>query len=140
MNLIFADINWLAVIACVVAGQIFLTLWFAVIFGERWAKSYGGESMTKAQHTKEVPGYTYGIGAFCTLILTLSIALLQATLGISDLSRALKLGCLIAIGLSAATAFPGYAFLKRYPAFFLAAGSQVCLIFILSVILALWQK
>lgn len=137
MELNFGSMNWIAIIVCVVVAQGFLTLWFLVLFGEPWAKAYGAAD--KAQHAKEIPGYTYAIGAGCALLLTLGLAFLQQALGIADIGSALMLGLFVAVTFSIATAMPGYAFLKRWPAFFIALGSQTVLILILSVILALWK-
>ncbi len=139
INLPFELLNWPAIGVCFVAGQIYLTLWFTVIFGEPWAKAYD-PAKTKAEHTKEVPGYTYGIGALCTLLLTLGIALLQAMVGVSGIASALGLAFTISVVFVLATMIPGYAFLRRWNALVLAAGSQVTLIFILSIILAVWTK
>lgn len=131
------SLNWFAILACVVVGQVFLTVWFLVLFGEPWAKAYGAAD--KQQHTKEIPGYTYAIGAACVLLLSLGLAVLQQNLGIQTVGGGLMLGLVIALHFSIATALPGYAFLKRWNAFFLAIGSQTILIVILSVILAVWQ-
>lgn len=137
MTLDFGGLNWLAIILCVVVAQGFLTLWFLVLFGEPWAKAYGAAD--KAQHAKEIPGYTYAIGAACALLLTLGLALLQRALGVVDLGSALMLGVFVALTFSIATAMPGYAFLKKLSAFFIAIGSQTVLILILSAVLVLWR-
>ena len=138
MELNFGDIDWLALLACVVAGQITLTVWFVVLFGEPWAKAYGGEAMTKEQHTKEVPMYTYGIGAACVFLLSLTISLLHGALGVASVGAALQLACLLAVGVFVAMAMPGYAFLRKWSAWSIAAGSQVVLICVVSLILVLW--
>ena len=136
MGMNYGDINWIAILACVIAGQVFLTLWFAVLFGEPWAKAYGAAD--KAQHTKEIPGYTYGIGALCVLLVSLGLAVLQKALVTTTLGGAIGLGVFVAIHFCIATAVPGYAFLRRWSACALAVGSQVVLIVLLSVILVLF--
>lgn len=136
MPLDFANLNWLAILACVVAGQIILTIWFVVLFAEPWAKAYGATS-TK-EHTAAVPPWTYGIGAFCVLVLSVGLSTLQRAVGVSGIGEALGLGVFVAICLSAATALPGYAFLKHWPAFLMAQGSQIVVILAASIILALW--
>jgi len=138
MNVDFSSLNWLAIGVCVVVGQVFLTLWFAALFARPWAKAYGVED--PKQHTKEVPGYTYALGLVCTFALTLGLALMQAGLGVQGVAGGLSVGLVVAVSFCLATALPGYAFLKRWPAFTLAVGSQMTLILILSVILAAWQK
>lgn len=136
MTMDFGAINWLAILACVVVGQVFLTVWFVALFAKPWAKEYGVDD--PKQHTKAVPGYTYGIGAACVLLVSVGIALLQAGLGVEGVAGGVTFGLFVALHFAVATALPGYAFLKRYRAFGLALGSQVVLIVVLSTILAVW--
>ena len=137
MELNFAAINWLAVGVSIIIGQIFLTLWFTALFGTPWAKAYGVAD--KKQHTKEIPSYTYGLGLLCTALLTIGIALLQSTLSIDTLGEGITLGLFIGVFFCLATMLPGYAFLKRWDAFFLAVGSQISAIIIITIILAMWR-
>ncbi|MBT8459169.1 MAG: DUF1761 domain-containing protein [Boseongicola sp.] len=137
MPIDFASLNWLAILACVLLGQIFLTVWFAVLFADPWAKAYGAAD--KAEHTKAIPAYTYGIGLICMILLVVGLALVQQALGIVTLGAGLTSGGIIAICFAVATALPGYAFLARYDAAKLAIGSQVALILILSAILGAWS-
>lgn len=134
----FDGLNWLAILLCFVVGQGFLTVWFVALFGRPWALAYGAAD--QKQHTKEIPGYTYAIGALCLLLLTVGLAMLQAALGVNTAAEGLMTGIFVAVHFCVATALPGYAFLKRWNAFFLAIGSQTTLILVLSLILALWQK
>lgn len=139
MDLDFGQINWLAILACVVAGQVTLTLWFVVAFGEPWAKAYGGDSMTKAQHTKEVPPYTYGIGAACVFLLAIGVSVLQTALGVDGVGEALQLASFLSVAVFIAMAMPAYAFLRRWNAWLIGGASQIVLIFVVSVILALMR-
>ena len=139
MELSFSEINWLAILACVVAGQVLLTIWFVPLFGEAWAKAYGGEGMTREQHTKEVPPYTYAIGAACVFLLSVGLSVLQTALGATDVASALQLAAFLSVAVFVAMAMPAYAFLRRWNAFFLGAGSQLVVIFVNSIILALWR-
>lgn len=136
MVLDLAGINWLAVLVCVVVGQVVLTVWFAVVFADPWARAYGVAD--KKQHAADVPMYTYGIGLACMIALTLGLAILQRNLGVSSLGGGLSSGVFVALMFCVATALPGYAFLRRWSAFGLAISAQVVVILILSVILAVW--
>ncbi len=136
MGLTLAGINWWAVAASVVAGQIISTVWFVVLFGDSWAKEYGASS--KQQHTTEVPGYTYGVQALCTLVMVLSLAVLHRSVGVASLGDALQVGILVAIGFCIATDLPGQAFLKRWRVAALALGCQVTMIAGISIILGCW--
>lgn len=139
MDSALAAIHWPAIGACVVAGQIILTLWFVVLFGGPWAKAYGGEGMTKAQHTKEVPGYTYALGAACVFLLSVGVSVLQSALGVSDVAGAMQLALFLAVAIFVAMAMPAYAFLRRWSAWLIGAGSQIVLICVVSTILVLWK-
>ena len=131
----FSTLNWLAVLAGFVAGQVVSTIWFVVIFGDPWAKAYG--AVDKKQHTKEVPPYTYGVGMLCTFALTVSIALLQGALSVTTIGGAIQLGVFLSVGFCIATLVPGQAFLRRWSVAVLAGGSQVAMILTISVVLAL---
>lgn len=133
----FASFNWLAIIASIVLGQVISTIWFVVLFGEPWAKEYGVAS--KQAHTQEIPGYTYGVGLLCTVVLVLSIAALQQMLVIESVRGALGVGLWVAIGLCVATGLPGQAFLKRWRAFLIAYGCQCAMILAISIMLVMWR-
>ena len=137
MELNLSTINWYAVLTCLVIGQIFLSVWFIVLFGKPWALEYGASD--QKSHTKEIPGYTYGIQAFCTFLLIIGIASLQNALNIGTLGSGLIFGLFTAIFFSLSTAIPGYIFLKRWRAMWLAMGSQTVLIILISIILAIWK-
>ena len=137
MELSFSEINWLAVLVSVIAGQVISTVWFTVLFGDPWAREYGAAD--RKQHTKEVPGYTYGVQALCTVALVISLALLQRWLGVDSIGDALMLGGFVSVGLCIATGLPGQAFLKRWRVAGLALGSQVAMILAISLILGAWQ-
>lgn len=137
MQLDYFSGNWMAIIACIIVGQIFLTVWFLVLFGDPWARAYGVAD--KAAHAKEIPGYTYGIGLACMILLVLGLSAVQRGLGVAGFGAGLGFGLAVAVHFAIATALPGYAFLKRWSAGILAIGSQTALIILLSVILAVWQ-
>ena len=95
MELTLSGINRLAVALSVIAGPVVSTVWFVALFGEPWAKEYGATS--KRQHTKEVPGYTYAVQVPCTIVMVLSVAALQRSLGVASVGDALKIGLFVAI-------------------------------------------
>lgn len=130
------DINPWAVVAGIVAAQIVSTLWFTVLFGEPWAQEYGAES--RQQHTSEIPGYVYGVQLLCTVVLAVSLAVLQRMAGVDSIGGGLGVGLFVAIGFSTANMLPGQAFLKRWRAAALTAGAQASMILVISVIIAAW--
>ncbi|MEL7104056.1 MAG: DUF1761 domain-containing protein [Pseudomonadota bacterium] len=133
MEVAFSELNWIAIIVAVVAGQVLLTLWFTVLFGDPWAKAYGAES--RAAHTKDVPGSAYGVGFACMVALVLATAFLHQAAGVTDLAGGLTFGLIGAVGYGLATVLPGYGFLLKSAAGRIAAGSQASAILLVSLIL-----
>jgi hypothetical protein len=133
----FDGVNWLAILTCVVVGQVLLTIWFVALFPKPWAREYGVSD--PKEHTKAVPGYTYAIGALCVLLLSLGMAGVQAGLGVDTAGKGALFGVYVALLFSITTALPGYAFLERYRAFLLAMGAQAVLVVALSTLLAAWH-
>ncbi len=134
MEIAFSDINWIAIVVAVVAGQVLLTLWFTLLFGEPWAKAYGAED--RAAHTKAVPGSVYGVGLACMVLLVIGTELLHQAAGITNLGGGLIFGLIAALAYGIATVLPGYCFLLKADAGRLAAGSQATAILVVSVILS----
>ncbi len=137
MELQLGNLNWAAIAVCIVAGQILLTVWFVALFARPWARAYGVDE--PKQHTKEVPGYTYGIGLACVAMLTIGMASLQAAVSVDSVGSGIVLGLQVGILFCVSTTMPGYAFLRRWPAFFMAMGSQLAVILMISIVLALWR-
>lgn len=133
MELAFSDINWIAVIVAIIVGQIVLTLWFTILFGEPWAKAYGAEN--RAAHAKDVPGVAYGIGVVCMVVLVVGTALIQAAIGITGIGGGLVFGIVAALAYGVATVLPGYGFLLNTQAGRIAAGSQAAAILAVSLVL-----
>ena len=137
MEFSVAKLDWLELLLCVVVGQALLTMWFAVLFAAPWARAYGGPSMTKAQHAQEVPGYTYAMGAVCVLLLSIGVAFLQQVIDSGTIGDAVLLALFLGIFVFLAMSIPGYAFLRRWSALLISAGSQLVLILVISVVLVL---
>lgn len=137
MHVELASLNWLAILVSIIAGQFILTIWFAVVFADPWARAYGATD--KTQHMKEIPGYTYGVGLVCMIALTIGLALFQQGLGVTSLGAGLGVGLLVALCFTLAAALPGYAFLRKWDAAVLAIGSQFVVILVVSAILAVWR-
>ena len=137
MALDFSGIHWLAVLISFIAGQAISTVWFVLLFGEPWAKEYGASS--RQEHTSAVPGYTYAVQALCTLVLVISMALLQEWLFVDTMGEALWLGVFVAVGLVVANGIPGQAFLRRWRVAGIAFGCQSVMVMAISLTLGLWQ-
>lgn len=137
MTLDFSGLNWAAILACVVAGQIVSTVWFVVLFGEPWAKEYGAKD--KKEHAQSIPAFTYAVQLGCTLVLVLALALFQQMIGVDSLGGAIGSGVFVILGFSVSTGLPGQAFLKRWRVAAIAYGSQAAMILVISLILGIWR-
>ncbi len=134
MSIAFSEINWVAVIAAIISGQILLTLWFTVLFGKPWAVAYGAEN--QAAHSKDVPGTAYGIGLACMIALVFGTALLHQAVGVNGIGDGFLFGVIAALAYGVATVLPGYEFLLKSSAGRIAAGSQAAAILVVSVVLS----
>jgi hypothetical protein len=132
-----AGLAWWPILAAIVTGQMVSTVWFVVLFGDGWAREFG--AATKAEHTKQIPPYTYAVGLACTTLLTIGLAWLQARVDIESIGDALILGGVVTVVFAVATALPGYAFLKRWRAFAYALGCQAVMILAISVVLGAFR-
>ena len=137
MHFDLGSINWLAVGASVVAGQLISTLWFIALFGEAWAHEYGARS--RQEHTAAIPGYTYAVQIICTATQALALAVLVGWLGASSIGEALALAAFVAIGFCVTNGLPGQAFLKRWRVAAIAYGCQSTMIVAMTLILSLWK-
>lgn len=136
MTFDFTALNWKAILLCVVLGQMILTVWFAVLVAEPWAKVYGAAD--KAQHAAEIPMYTYGVGLICMFALAIGLALLRQALGVAGISGGFTMGLFVSLAFCLATAVPGYAFLGMWTGLALAIAPQMIVILVHSTVLSTW--
>ena len=95
-----SHVNWIAVLAASVAHFILGGIWFAALFGKRYAQVLG-----IADRPPQKPGAIFMIGPFvCGLVTIATTAVLLRALGITSYGDALALGALVGVGyLSAMT-------------------------------------
>ena len=137
MTLDFTALNWAAIGASVVAGQLISTVWFVVLFAKPWAQEYGVASAK--EHTSQIPPWTYPIQILCTVALTVSLALFHQIAGVQSVADALAVAGFVIVGFSLSTGLPGQAFLKRWRVAAIAYGSQAAMIVGISLLLGLWR-
>lgn len=92
-------INWLAVAAATIATTVVGGLWFTVLFGKAYAAALGREYDPK---TKPGPIFIFG-PLVCTLITTITSALLVKALNLTTVGDGLTFGAIIGFGYSVAT-------------------------------------
>lgn len=88
-----ANLNWISVLVAFVAYFLLGALWFTLFFPKPYKISLGRENET----LKSAPIFIVG-PALCTLVITISTAILMYALNIQQLSAALEFSLFIGIG------------------------------------------
>ena len=89
-----SNINWIAVLSAFSAYFILGALWFTLFFKKQYAISLGKENQLP-----EKPAPIFIIGpAVCSLIITITSALLMQALGINTYSNAIEFALIVGVG------------------------------------------
>jgi hypothetical protein len=89
-----SNINWVAVLSAFSAYFILGALWFTLFFKKQYAISLGKENQLP-----EKPAPIFIIGpTVCSLIITITSALLMQALGINTYSNAIEFALIVGIG------------------------------------------
>jgi Protein of unknown function (DUF1761) len=89
-----SNINWVAVLSAFSVYFILGALWFTLFFKKQYAISLGKENQLP-----EKPAPIFIIGpAVCSLIITITSALLMQALGINTYSNAIEFALIVGIG------------------------------------------
>ncbi|WP_343633865.1 DUF1761 domain-containing protein [Fluviicola sp.] len=87
-------INWLSVVVAFVAYSVLGALWFTVFFKKQYARSLGKEG-EKLQNSTPI----FFIGPMvCSLVITITSALLMRALGIQTLANATEFALIAGVG------------------------------------------
>jgi hypothetical protein len=89
----FGSINWLAVLLAALVYTALGALWFTLLFGDRYAAALGRTERPRPTGALFVAG-----PAVCTLVVTLTTALLMAALGIDTIGDAVLLALVAGVG------------------------------------------
>ncbi|OMP77881.1 DUF1761 domain-containing protein [[Flexibacter] sp. ATCC 35208] len=89
----FAQLNWISVAIAFVAYSIHGALWFTVWFPKPYRRSLGKENETLPNKPIFIVG-----PAICSLVITITTALLLYALQISSIKAGIEFGLLIGIG------------------------------------------
>ncbi|MFN3232713.1 MAG: DUF1761 domain-containing protein [Alphaproteobacteria bacterium] len=129
-------INWLAVLASVVAMQAIGALWYSpVLFAKPWQKAVG---MKPGENP--APGPAMINAVVLSIVTSIAMAILVGWTGAEGLADALMLGLVVAVGFCIAVIGTNAAFEGRPMALVLInAGHYLADILAITVILTLWK-
>ncbi len=114
------DINWLAVVAGVVAHQALGALWYAVLFKDTWLRAMG---MNPEEIETESPGKEMAFGTVASIVSVISLALLINLLDDPGLTGGLLIGAVCGIGFVAAATFMNGIYEQKKPILSVLFGS-----------------
>ena len=106
------DVNWLAVLAGVVAMQALGALWYGVIFRDTWLRAIG---MDPAEIERQSPGGEMAIGAFASLVSVAILALILTAFNSPTVADGVTLGAMAGIGFVTAATFMNGAYEQKKP-------------------------
>jgi hypothetical protein len=129
------EINWLAVLAAVIAMQAIGAAWYAPpVFGRAWMASIG---LSPDRLGSPLKAMTAGIAL--SVVFCLAMALLVRWTGAADAAEAVALGLLVGIGICASMVATNAAYESRPPRYVLInAGHYLVDAVVVSLILTLW--
>ena len=131
------DVNWLAVLAGVVAMQALGALWYAVLFKNTWIRAMG---MDPEQIESESPGGEMAIGAFASLVSVAVLALILTAFENPTLADGITVGAMAGIGFVTAATFMNGAYEQKKPILSTLFGAYYTLgLMIAGAILGAWR-
>jgi hypothetical protein len=133
------DVNFLAVLAAVVAHQALGALWYGVLFRQAWQRAMG---WTPEQMSDAGGGMDSSMarGALCSLVSSLALALILTSFEDPDAADGVALGALCGIGFAAASMYMNAIYEKQAPALTALFSAYQTLGFtIMGAILGAWR-
>lgn len=126
----FSSINWLAVVACVVASMIIGSVWFSPkTFFPAWWKAIGKADREDPSGSSMGMGLTWGLIILCSFIQAVFINVFVNTLGGltggASLASGATAGFLLWLGFVAPSSLTNKLFADQFKAWVLEAGNHL---------------
>ena len=140
----FSSINWLAVLACVVASMIIGGVWFGPkTFFPIWWKAIGKSDNEDASDSSLGMGLTWGLIVFCAFVQAVFMALMVNAMGSmsggATLGSGAMAGFLLWLGFVAPSSLTNKLFADRLEAWVLEAGNHLVTFVVMGAILGAWH-
>lgn len=138
----FSSINWLAVIACVVASMIIGSLWFGPkTFFPMWWKAIG---MTERDEPKMLPGgMTWVLTILASLVQAVFMSLMVTAMGSmtggATLASGAMAGFFLWLGFVAPSSLTNKLFSAQFTAWALEVGNHLVTFVVMGAILGAWR-
>jgi hypothetical protein len=139
----FSSINWLAVIACVVASMIIGSVWFSPkTFYPAWRQAIG-KSETDVPSTTNM-GMVWGLIVLASLVQAIFMSLMVTAMGSmtpggATLGSGAMAGFFLWLGFVAPSSLTNKLFADRLKAWVLEAGNHLITFVVMGAILGAWR-
>jgi len=132
------NINWLAVVACVVVSMISGSLWYnPKTLYPAWWKAIG-RSESDAPGMQNM-GIVWGGTVLSSFVQAVSVALMVRTMGSNTLSSGAMAGFMLWLGFVAATSLTNKLFAGQLKAWVIEAGNHLVNFLLFGAILGAWH-
>jgi len=140
----FSSINWLAVVACVVASMIVGSVWFhPKTFFPTWWKAIGKSDNDDASKSSIGMGLTWGLIIFCSFVQAVFMSLMVNAMGSmtggATLASGATAGFLLWLGFVAPSSLTNKLFADRLKAWLLEAGNHLVTFVVMGAIVGAWH-
>jgi hypothetical protein len=140
----FSSINWLAVIACVVASMVIGSIWFSPkTFFPIWWKAIGKSDSPDMSGSTIGMGLTWGLIIFSSFVQAVFISLFVNAMGSMTGGASLlsggTTGFLLWLGFVAPSSLTNKLFADRLKAWVLEAGNHLITFVVMGAIVGAWH-
>ena len=140
----FSSINWLAVVACVVASMIIGSIWFSPkTFFPIWWKAIGKSDSQNPGGSTTGMGVTWGLIVFSSFVqavfMSLFVNAMGSMTGGATLVSGAMAGFLLWLGFVAPSSLTNKLFADRLKAWVLEAGNHLVTFVVMGAIVGAWH-
>lgn len=137
----FSSINWLAVLACVVAAMLIGSIWYnPKTFFPAWWQAIG---KTGQPGMGDNMGLTWGLTILAALVQAIFMALMVTAMGSmsggASLVSGMTAGFLLWLGFVVPSSLTNKLFSGRYKAWFIEVGGHLVTFVVMGAILGAWR-
>lgn len=134
----FSDVNWLAVLACVVVSMIVGSVWFnPKTFYPAWWKAIGRSEGD--QPGMQNMGMTWGLTVLASFAQAVAMWFMTDTMGVSSWSGGMMAGFMLWLGFVAPASLTNKLFAGQLKAWVIEAGNHLVTYLLFGAIMGAWH-
>ncbi len=130
----FGSINWLAILACVIASMVIGSLWFnPKTFYPAWWKAIGRSEKDQPGTTNM--GVVWGLTLLASLVQAVSISFMLTVMGSKSLATGAMAGFMLWFGFVAPSSLTNKLFAGQIKAWFIEVGNHLVTFVVMGAII-----